>query len=114
VAVAATSRVVPVLAALAADRIRRPSDASLGSWFADRVTATEAVLAIASVAVLGVAMTAVGGTLIVAATTSAVLIGVCAAAAIVALRGGLDGDGLGAIVELSLVAGLGGAAVAAG
>jgi hypothetical protein len=47
---------------------------------------------------------------VVGATTAGIL-GLAVAAAIVALRDGLDGDGMGAIVELSMVAGLAGAAV---
>jgi adenosylcobinamide-GDP ribazoletransferase len=113
VVIAASSRVVPVLAALAVARYRRTHDASLSSWFTDRLTPVGAVLAVGSVALLVAALATVGGSIIVVAALSAGVLGLGGSAALIALRDGLDGDAMGAIVELSVVAGLAGAAVVA-
>jgi cobalamin synthase len=40
------------------------------------------------------------------AAIGTLLVGSVAGAIVVALRGGLDGDGMGALIELSLVSGL--------
>jgi adenosylcobinamide-GDP ribazoletransferase len=111
VAVAAVSRVVPVLVNLGGGRSGSPSASTLGSWFAARVTATEALLSVGSAVLLAAGLTIVGGGVVTVGAASAALLGIGLAAVIVALRGGLDGDGMGAIVELSMVAGLAGAAV---
>ena len=111
VAVAATSRVVPVLATLLIARLGARPTVTLGSWFAERVTTTGGALATGSAVLLVAALAAVGGSVVVVGATTAGILGLGVAAAIVALRDGLDGDGMGAIVELSMVAGLAGAAV---
>jgi len=110
VAVAATSRVVPVLATLLIAQLGTRSTVTLGSWFAERVTTAGTALAGGSAVVLVAALAEVGGSAVVVGATTAGILGLGAAAAIVALRDGLDGDGMGAIVELSMVAGLAGAA----
>lgn len=111
VAVVATSRVVPVTAAFATARLARSGDATLGSWFADRVSAADIAIAAASAPLVVLALAAIGGSVVVVAGIGAAVLGALAAAAIVALRRGLDGDAMGAVVELSVLAGLATAAV---
>jgi adenosylcobinamide-GDP ribazoletransferase len=113
VAAAAVSRILPVLAA----RVhRRGAAEGLGSWFADGVGPESALAAAgsASLVVFGAAWLAgSAGWLVAVAAGGAAILGAAVAVAIVTRRGGLDGDGLGAIVELAMVAGLASAAVAA-
>jgi adenosylcobinamide-GDP ribazoletransferase len=113
IAVAAASRVVPVVMTR---RIGgRPED-GLGGWFGQRITTSAVVIATASggLIVLAAALLAgPGGWLVALAAAGAAVLGAIIAALIVPRRGGLDGDGMGAIVELSVVAGLAIAALAA-
>ena len=111
VGVIVTSRVVPVLAAFAVARMTRPTRPTLGSWFADRVSAPDAIVAAISATLVVGALTLVAGVVVALAGIGAAVLGGLVAAAVVALRRGLDGDGMGAIVELSVVAGLASAAV---
>ncbi len=106
VAVASASRAVPVVVTVAVRRSRPAASTVLGAWFADRVGEVDAALALGSAAVIGVALAIVGGPLVALAALGAVGIGCLAGAAVVGLRHGLDGDALGAIVELSVVGGL--------
>lgn len=112
VAVVATSRILPVLAT----RLVRPAQLDgLGVWFAERITTNVVSIATASVAliVLGTAwLAAPTGWVVVVAAAGTAVAGAIVGALIVARRGGLDGDGMGAIVELSVVAGLASAALA--
>ena len=111
IGVVATSRVVPVMAAFASARLARSADARLGSWFADRVSVLDVIVAAASATFVVGALAAVAGVVVALAGIGAAVLGGLAALSIVALRRGLDGDGMGAIVELSVVAGLATAAV---
>jgi adenosylcobinamide-GDP ribazoletransferase len=106
VAVASASRVVPVVATVALRRIRPATSTTLGGWFAARVTAADAALALGSAVLIAVVLALVGGPLVPVAAAGTLLLGGMTSATVVALRGGLDGDGLGALVELSVVAGL--------
>ncbi len=88
----------------------------LGGWFAQRITTTAVAIAAASAAVIGFAMA--GWPLLpLGRRDRRRRRGRPSArwppALIVGRRGGLDGDGLGAIVELSVLAGLASAALAA-
>lgn len=110
VGVATTSRVVPVAAAIALRRT--PNDGpALGSWFTERLAVTDAAVAIGSSIALVALLTIAAGSVIGIASLAAGILGLGTSAAIIALRRGLDGDGMGAIVELSVVAGLAAAAV---
>jgi adenosylcobinamide-GDP ribazoletransferase len=101
----------------------RTGDTPLGSWFAERVTPLDTGLACGSgaviVAALAIAASSLGSsgtadaTTVTAAGAAAAVIGSGLAAIIVALRRALDGDGMGAAVELSVVAGLVAAALVA-
>ena len=113
IAVAATSRVVPVIAARAT---RATAGEGLGSWFADRVTIAAVVVSAGTAALVVVAaawLASTSGWIVGVAGLGAGGLGLAVAAVIVGRRGGLDGDGMGAIVELSAVAGLLAAAVVA-
>ncbi len=113
VAVAATSRILPAVATRLAGRFLTDG---LGGWFAQRVTTTAVLIAAASAAiiVLGSAwLAAADGWVVAVAAGAAAVLGGIVAPVIVARRGGLDGDGMGAIVELSVLAGLASAAVVA-
>ena len=105
VAVVTASRCVPVIVTVAASR-SGPASAALGTWFADRVSVADAAVALASAALIAFGLALVGGPLITISALGAVALGCLAGAVIVALRRGLDGDAMGAIVELSVVAGL--------
>ena len=112
VVVASASRVVPVLVTIAARRLLHP-ETTLGSWFSTRVTLSDAAVALISSTVITAALSLIGGPLVPLAALATVVLGCLAGAIVVALRRGLDGDGLGAIVELSVVGGLLVAAVVA-
>ncbi len=106
IAVAAASRVVPVVATRAAGST---ADEGLGSWFAGRVTTTAMLAAAGTAALIGVAVAWLAGSaawIVGVAGSGAGGLGLAAAAVLVWRRGGLDGDGLGAVVELSVVGGL--------
>src|SRR3954470_14414286 len=81
---------------------RIPGDGFAG-WFARRVGTSEAVVSVllATAVTLGVA-TAAGSTAVALGGALGALLGLGAAALIVTLRGQLDGDGLGAVVELTV------------
>ncbi len=112
VAIIATSRILPVLATLLAGPAQVDG---LGAWFAERITTNVVSIAAASVAliVLGTAwLAAPTGWVVVVAAAGTAVVGAIVGVVVVARRGGLDGDGMGAIVELSVVAGLASAALA--
>jgi adenosylcobinamide-GDP ribazoletransferase len=106
VAVASASRVVPIVMTITLGRLRPAGATMLGGWFAEGVTRADAVVAIASTTVLAVALGLIGGPVVAIAAIGTLLVGSVAGAIVVALRGGLDGDGMGALIELSLVSGL--------
>jgi adenosylcobinamide-GDP ribazoletransferase len=110
VGVATTSRIVPVAAASAVRR-SPDDDPTLASWFTDRLALGDAAVAIGSSIGLVALLTIAGGSVIGIASIAAGILGLGAAGAIIGLRRGLDGDGMGAIVELSVVSGLAAAAV---
>jgi adenosylcobinamide-GDP ribazoletransferase len=106
VAVTALSRVVPVVAVQTA--LARSASPGLGSWFGSTVSRTDAIVAAASaVPVLAAAMaiSGAGWTLLVAAVVE-VIAGLATVAALDRVRGSLDGDGMGAAIEISVFAGL--------
>jgi len=106
VAVASASRDVPILVTITVAGLRPAVATMLGSWFAERVTRADGLVAIASTTVLAIALGLIGGPVVVIAAIGTLLVGSVAGAIVVALRGGLDGDGMGALIELSLVSGL--------
>jgi adenosylcobinamide-GDP ribazoletransferase len=112
IVVASASRVVPVLLTVGVGRVTDLGTTHLGTWFADHVTPIHAAVALVSTAIVTVVLTLIGGLVVPLAATAALVGGTAAGGAIVALRGGLDGDGMGAAVELSVVTGLVAAALA--
>ena len=111
--VAATiARTLPVLAVqLAPGRV--PPDGFAG-WFARRVGPLDGIVALVLAAsITAVVAFAAGSTVVALGGAAGAIAGLVIAGAIVSLRGQLDGDGLGAIVELTVAAALTAAALAA-
>jgi adenosylcobinamide-GDP ribazoletransferase len=110
VAAAGVSRVLPVLLVWATPQPATPD--GFGSWFASRISTAEVIVALVT------AVAVVVGLGIATRASLAIALAVGAAAGgvvtwLVALRrGSLDGDVLGASVELALVSMLGAAAIA--
>jgi adenosylcobinamide-GDP ribazoletransferase len=104
------SRLVPaVLPRLVQNR---PRTDGLGGWFTGRVSTLDALVAIVSgVAIVAAAAVAAGSAIPAVGAASGLVVGLVAGAAIVAGRGQLDGDGLGATVELTLAATLAACAI---
>jgi adenosylcobinamide-GDP ribazoletransferase len=100
---AASSRVAPVLVARAG---RQPATAGgLGAWFIERTTDLDAALATSTVAGLAVAVAVAAGRVdLFAGGVVGLTIGAAAGIALSRWRGQLDGDGLGATVELTFAA----------
>jgi adenosylcobinamide-GDP ribazoletransferase len=112
VVAATVARTLPVVAVqLAPGRV--PPDGFSG-WFARRVGQVDGVVAVLLAAALtaGVAL-AVGSVVVALGGAAGAIAGLVIAGAIVPLRGQLDGDGLGAIVELTFAAALIATALAA-
>ena len=110
VAAAGVSRVLPVLLVWATPQPATPN--GFGSWFASRVSTVEMtvalVTAVAAVVALGIATRP---SLAVALTIGAVA-GATVTWLVALRRGSLDGDVLGASIELALVSMLGATAIA--
>ena len=109
VAAGAVSRTVAVVVGLA---MRSRTAGRLGTWFAEGLRASDAAVAVTSAAVIvtvgailagSIGGAAAGPALGVGAVSGAAL-GLAAARLIGARRGQLDGDGLGASVELTFAA----------
>ncbi|MFL5642574.1 MAG: adenosylcobinamide-GDP ribazoletransferase [Chloroflexota bacterium] len=100
---ACVARTIPVVAVQTVPG-RIPRDGFAG-WFAQRVRTFEGVVAVSLATAVTLAVAAAAGSTAIAfgGAIGAVL-GLAAAALIVTLRGQLDGDGLGAVVELTVAA----------
>lgn len=117
----AVSRWLPVLAVvLLRDRVGHDG---LGAWFSDAVSGRDAIVGAVTVALIVGLGTALGGWpkdgaamgvwTLGAAALIGIAVGLAATDLVVRARGRLDGDGLGACVELALLATLVGAAMIA-
>ena len=106
VVVTALSRVVPVVAVQTA--LVRSASPGLGSWFGATVSRMDAIIAAGTAAVVLTAAMAISGSgwTLLAAAVVELGVGLATVAALVRLRGSLDGDGMGAAIEISMVAGL--------
>jgi adenosylcobinamide-GDP ribazoletransferase len=106
------SRAVAPIAAWTV-RIRRPvRQVGLGGWFASRVETTDIVAAIVTTIVVTVFATVVAGVNAVwVGAAAGLLVAAVSSAGIVARRGQLDGDGYGAIVEVTFIWIIGGIAL---
>jgi adenosylcobinamide-GDP ribazoletransferase len=102
VTAAAASRSAATIAGVVAGPGR--SGGRLGAWFASRLRPADALLVVATSAVVAVAGAVVTSWSIALGLVGGGAIGVAAGAVIVRLRGRLDGDGFGALVELTFVA----------
>lgn len=111
VAAGAVSRVVPVV--LSGFVGQRAEAGGFGAWFAARVGVADIVVAMASaVGVVAVTTLIAGSATPAIGAGSGLVLGLLASRAIVTGRGQLDGDGLGAGVELTLAATLAACAIA--
>jgi adenosylcobinamide-GDP ribazoletransferase len=109
-AAASTSRAIATAVPFVAGEARP----GFGRWFADRTQPVEAVFAIAtSVVVAGLASLVAQSLTPALAGVAALIGGGLAAVVLGRLRGGLDGDACGAVIELALAAGLIASSVAA-
>lgn len=107
VAAASASRAAAPVAAALAGR-RWAAERGLGAWFAERVGALPAAASVVvAVAIAVVAGRAADRAILVGLAVGAIL-ALVLGAAIVRLRGRLDGDGYGALIELTLAASLAG------
>lgn len=112
VASATAARTVPVVGGYLLRRHARPT--GFGAWFTGRLRAADAILALATLAgVLAIGLGAGAPLAVVLAPAMAIVLGTLVLAWIVARRGRLDGDALGAAVELTMLGGLAIAAVVA-
>jgi adenosylcobinamide-GDP ribazoletransferase len=103
VAAVAGSRAAATVAPFVSGSVRP----GFGRWFAERTTPVDAALAILTAFVVGAAALALTGSVSsLVAGLGAVAAGAAVAAVLGRLRGGLDGDACGAVIELSLAAGL--------
>ncbi|HEY7132792.1 MAG TPA: adenosylcobinamide-GDP ribazoletransferase [Candidatus Limnocylindrales bacterium] len=97
----AVSRAATPAWAILVGRRMRPSE-GLGAWFADQVTAGAVAVAVVSAVVISLLLVELGSLLVLLAVVSGTAIGSLVAGWLVASRRQLDGDGYGAIVELTL------------
>lgn len=100
---AAGSRVAPVVIARSARSLATVG--GLGIWFSRRVTSADAALAASTALAVAIAATVAGtASALLGGGLVGFLVGVGLGFTLVRLRGQLDGDGLGATVELSFAA----------
>jgi adenosylcobinamide-GDP ribazoletransferase len=101
------ARTLPVVAVVLSRQ--RVDPTGFGGWFAARVRPADAVVAVVTAALFVIGATIlVGSAAVVLGGCIGAAGGLCGAALIVRGRGQLDGDGLGAIVELTIAATLAG------
>ncbi|HEY7971209.1 MAG TPA: adenosylcobinamide-GDP ribazoletransferase [Candidatus Limnocylindrales bacterium] len=100
VAAAALSRATAPVWAVAVGRHRRAAG-GLGTWFADEVTRGAAVVALVTAAVIVLVLVEFAGPGVALASVAGLAAAAIAGLVLVRLRGQLDGDGYGAIIELT-------------
>jgi adenosylcobinamide-GDP ribazoletransferase len=111
VAATASRAAAPVAAWMERSRRIRPRE-GLGGWFAERVRPGDVVaVVLTTVAVAAITTIASGNAVLVLGTAAGLAVATAAASVVVLRRGQLDGDGYGAIVEITFVAILAGIAV---
>jgi adenosylcobinamide-GDP ribazoletransferase len=98
----AVSRCLPVLAVVLLRRRVGPD--GLGAWFSARVSAGDAIIAAATVAITVAGAAVLAGWAIAVAALAGTVVGIAVTALVARIRGRLDGDGLGASVEIALTA----------
>ena len=107
---AAVSRAAAPVWAVLVGRRRRPPR-GLGAWFAESTTGSGATIATVTALIVVVGIAAAGAVRIGITALVGAAIGSVAAGLAIRARGQLDGDGYGAIVELTFASVLVGAAV---
>jgi adenosylcobinamide-GDP ribazoletransferase len=98
----AVSRAAATVAGVLAGPAR--AGGRLGAWFVARLRPADAWLAIASVAVVAAGGAALAGPSIVVGLVGGSALGLTIGALVVRLRRRLDGDGFGAVIELTFTA----------
>jgi len=111
VVAAAVSRWLPVLAVVVLRG--RIGQQGLGAWFSDAVSGRDAIAGAVTVTLLLAIAVALGGWAVAFGGLAGAAVGLVAIASITGARGRLDGDGLGASVEIALLASLASMAVVA-
>ena len=103
VAAAAVSRAAAPPWAVIVGRHRRPQG-GLGTWFADATTGPAAGVALASVAIVVAALVELAGPRVALAAVIGAVGGSAIAGGLIRLRRQLDGDGYGALIEVTVAA----------
>jgi cobalamin synthase len=105
VVVAATgSRSSAPIAAWIEGRRRAPPPVGLGGWFASRVRGVDAAVAVDTMIAVVLIGATIAGFAVALGTVVGIGLATAGAAFVVNGRGKLDGDGYGAIVEITFVA----------
>lgn len=107
IAAASASRAAAPVAASLAGR-RWAAKGGLGAWFAERVGPVPAAASVAVAVAIAVVAGRAADRAILAGLAAGAVLALVLGAAIVRLRGRLDGDGYGTLVELTLAASLAG------
>ncbi len=105
----AASRWLPVVAVAVLGRWVGPD--GLGAWFSARVSGVDVLIGGAVVAIVAGIAAAAAGWAIVPGALIGIAVGIGGTALLARARGSLDGDGLGAAVEVTLTATLVGLAL---
>lgn len=103
IAAAALSRAAAPVWAVAVGRRRRAAG-GLGTWFADEVTRGAASVALVTAAVIVLLLVEFAGPGVALASVAGLAAAAIAGLVLVRVRGQLDGDGYGAIIELTFAA----------
>ncbi len=103
IAAATVSRAVAPVWAVTVGRRLRPID-GLGSWFADHVSVAAAAFAVVTAALVSIVLMEFAGPGVALAAVAGAGVGIVVGGLVVLLRGQLDGDGYGAIIEITFAA----------
>ena len=102
---AAVGRATPVVGSVVARRSLPTGAPGFGSWFRAQVGAVDVVVAMLTCAALiGLGAVATGASAVALGAVTGVLVGLGVLVGIARGRGGLDGDGFGAAIELTVAA----------
>ena len=103
IAAATVSRAVAPAWAVVVGRRRRPPG-GLGTWFADATTGAAAGVALASAAIVLAALVEFAGPRVALAAVIGAVAGSAITAGLIRIRRQLDGDGYGALIEITAAA----------
>jgi adenosylcobinamide-GDP ribazoletransferase len=113
IAAGAVSRAAAPAWAVLVGRRRRPQR-GLGAWFAEATTTGEAFVAGLSAAALALLLVGFGGVLVALGVLAGIVVAAVAGGLVVRARHQLDGDGYGALIEITFAAVLVATALLAG